>query len=148
MNAIKRVRRSTEALYREPSKNPVIVLTTVGANFDARALARTLVEEHLAACINIVPGVTSIYRWQERVDEDGEQLLIIKTVDDNLQALREVSGSHAHAFANGHPTKKAIDPLNMNPAAATSAASSPQRSERTKTNAPKPAKKTSSPRRR
>lgn len=65
------------------------MLTSVGANFDARALARTLVEEHLAACVNIIPGVTSIYRWQERVDEDGEQLLVIKTVDDNLHALRE-----------------------------------------------------------
>jgi periplasmic divalent cation tolerance protein len=69
--------------------NAVIVLTTVGASFDANALARTLVEERVAACINIVPSVTSIYRWQGRVDEDSEQLLIIKTVDDNLQALRE-----------------------------------------------------------
>lgn len=76
--------------------NAVIVLTTVGANFNARELARTLVEERFAACVNIVPGVTSIYRWQERVDEDGEQLLIIKTVDDNLHGLRE-------ALLAGHP---------------------------------------------
>jgi periplasmic divalent cation tolerance protein len=69
--------------------NAVIVLTTVGANFDANALARSLVEERLAACVNIIPSVTSIYRWQGKVDKDGEQLLVIKTVDDNLQALRE-----------------------------------------------------------
>jgi periplasmic divalent cation tolerance protein len=69
--------------------NAVIVLTTVGITFDAKTLARELVDQRLAACVNIVPGVTSIYRWQERVDEDGEQLLIIKTVDDNLHALRE-----------------------------------------------------------
>jgi len=67
---------------------PVIVLTTVGADFDARPLARELVERRLAACVNIVPAVTSIYRWQGRVDEDGEQLLIIKTVDANVDDLR------------------------------------------------------------
>jgi len=69
---------------------PVIVLTTVGADFDARPLARELVERRLAACVNIVPAVTSIYRWQGRVDEEGEQLLIIKTVDANVDELRNV----------------------------------------------------------
>ncbi len=67
---------------------PVIVLTTVGADFDPRPLARELVEQRLAACVNIVPAMTSIYRWQGRVDEEGEQLLIIKTVDANLHDLR------------------------------------------------------------
>jgi periplasmic divalent cation tolerance protein len=67
---------------------PVIVLTTFGADFDVRPLARELVEQRLAACVNIVPAVTSIYRWQGRVDEEGEQLLIIKTVDANVEALR------------------------------------------------------------
>jgi periplasmic divalent cation tolerance protein len=69
--------------------NAVIVLTTVGVDFDARELARALVDQRLAACVNIVTSVTSIYRWQGSVHEDGEQLLIIKTVDDNLNALRE-----------------------------------------------------------
>jgi periplasmic divalent cation tolerance protein len=68
---------------------PVIVLTTVAADFDARPLARSLVEQRLAACVNIVPGVTSVYRWQGSVSEDGEQLLVIKTVDDNIHDLRE-----------------------------------------------------------
>jgi periplasmic divalent cation tolerance protein len=67
---------------------PVIVLTTVGADFDARPLARELVGQRLAACVNIVPAVTSIYRWQGRVDEEGEQLLVIKTVDANVEELR------------------------------------------------------------
>jgi periplasmic divalent cation tolerance protein len=71
------------------SVNAVIVLTTVGAGFDATALARELVELRLAACVNVLPGVTSVYRWQSRVDEDDEQLLIIKTVDDNIHELRE-----------------------------------------------------------
>ena len=69
--------------------NAVIVLTTVAADFDARSLARELVESRLAACVNIVPAMTSIYRWQGSVNEDSEQLLVIKTVDDNLHDLRE-----------------------------------------------------------
>jgi len=68
---------------------PVIVLTTVNPDFDARTLARELVEARLAACVNIVPGITSVYRWEGAVSEDAEQLLIIKTVDDNLHDLRE-----------------------------------------------------------
>jgi len=68
---------------------PVIVLTTVGADFDARSMARALIELRLAACVNIVPGLTSIYRWQGKVDEDREQLLVIKTVDGNIDDLRE-----------------------------------------------------------
>jgi periplasmic divalent cation tolerance protein len=68
--------------------NAVIVLTTVGADFDPRPLARELVGQRLAACVNIVSAVTSIYRWQGRVDEEGEQLLIIKTIDANVEDLR------------------------------------------------------------
>ena len=72
-----------------PAMNAVIVLTTVGADFDARSMARELIDQHLAACVNIVPGVTSVYRWQGRIEEEGEQLLVIKTVDDNIHDLRE-----------------------------------------------------------
>jgi periplasmic divalent cation tolerance protein len=67
----------------------VIVLTTVGADFNARVLATTLVELRLAACVNIVPAVQSIYRWEGSVTEDGEQLLIIKTAEDRIASLRE-----------------------------------------------------------
>jgi len=45
----------------------------------AAALARALVEEGLAACVNVVPGVTSIYRWEGRLQEDAEVLCLIKT---------------------------------------------------------------------
>lgn len=68
---------------------PVIVLTTVGANFDAAELARPLVEHRLAACVNIVPQVRSIYRWEGKVEDDAEQLLIIKTTSDRVDALRD-----------------------------------------------------------
>ena len=68
---------------------PVVVLTTTGLDFDARALAQVLVELRLAACVNIVPRVDSIYRWEGKVAEDGEQLLIIKTTDERIASLRE-----------------------------------------------------------
>src|SRR5688500_3583710 len=68
---------------------PVLVLTTVGADFDARALAQALVELRVAACVNIVPRIESVYRWEGKVAVDGEQLLLIKTSDDRVAALRE-----------------------------------------------------------
>ena len=67
----------------------VVVLTTVGSGFDARSLAEQLVEERLAACVNIVPRLYSVYRWQGRVEHDEEQLLLIKTAADRLDALQE-----------------------------------------------------------
>ena len=67
----------------------VVVLTTVGSGFDARTLAEQLVEERLAACVNIIPQLYSVYRWQGRVEQDEEQLLLIKTAADRLDALQE-----------------------------------------------------------
>lgn len=68
---------------------PVIVLTTVGADFDAASLARNLVESRVAACVNIVPRIRSIYRWRGKVEDDGEQFLVIKTMSDRIDALRD-----------------------------------------------------------
>jgi periplasmic divalent cation tolerance protein len=68
---------------------PVLVLTTVGGDFDARALARSLVELRVAACVNIVERVVSVYRWEGEITEDAEQLLVIKTMDVQVDALRE-----------------------------------------------------------
>jgi periplasmic divalent cation tolerance protein len=68
---------------------PVLVLNTLPADFDAKALAHTLVDLRFAACVNVIPRVDSIYRWEGNVVEDGEQLLIIKTTDERLAALRE-----------------------------------------------------------
>lgn len=66
-----------------------VVLTTVEASFDAAALARTLVEQRLAACVNIVAEVRSIYRWNDGIDDEREQLLLIKTTEERVDALRE-----------------------------------------------------------
>jgi periplasmic divalent cation tolerance protein len=68
---------------------PVIVLSTVGSSFDVAPLARDLVERRLAACVNIIGGMRSIYRWKEKIDDETEQLLIIKTIEEKVDPLRE-----------------------------------------------------------
>ncbi|MER3556775.1 MAG: divalent-cation tolerance protein CutA [Thermus sp.] len=74
-----------------------VVLMTVPTEEKAREIARTLVEEGLAACVNIVSGLTSIYRWQGQVVEDKELLLIVKTTTFRFPALRErVQGLHPY----------------------------------------------------
>src|SRR5258706_14372840 len=56
-----------------------IVLTTAGSEGEAAKIARHLLAHGLAACVNIVPQVTSIYRWKDKVEEAREWLLMIKT---------------------------------------------------------------------
>ena len=64
-----------------------IVLTTVGADFDAVAIARILVEEQLAACVNVLPVMTSVYQWKGKAEQDQEQQLVIKTTASNVARL-------------------------------------------------------------
>jgi periplasmic divalent cation tolerance protein len=71
-----------------PASTVSIVLTTVGADADAAAIARTLIDERLAACVNILPAMTSVYRWQGKVEQDREQQLVIKTASDRVAALQ------------------------------------------------------------
>ena len=64
----------------------LVVLVTLPPE-RAQELARTLVTERLAGCVNILPGVQSIYRWEGEVAEDPESLLLIKTVGEQYPAL-------------------------------------------------------------
>jgi periplasmic divalent cation tolerance protein len=65
----------------------LVVLVTAASQEEARSLARLLVEAGEAACVNVVPGVTSIYRWEGRVEEAPEWLLVIKTTPARRAAL-------------------------------------------------------------
>jgi len=71
-----------------PAPTVSIVLTTLGAGADAAAIARTLIDERLAACVNILPVMTSVYRWQGKVEQDQEQQMVIKTGTDRLADLQ------------------------------------------------------------
>lgn len=70
----------------------VLVLTTVPVGEAGEALARTLVEERLAACVNVHAPMTSVYRWEGVVTTDRERQLVIKTTAARLPALRERLG--------------------------------------------------------
>jgi len=65
----------------------VIVLTTLPVDGDAEKLAAQLVEERLAACINILPPMQSVYRWKDAVERDGERQLVIKTARARVTEL-------------------------------------------------------------
>jgi periplasmic divalent cation tolerance protein len=69
--------------------NKRLVLTTASSKEEARRLAKTLVERHLAACVNIVPNINSIYRWKEKVEESQEFLLLVKTTESAIPQLRD-----------------------------------------------------------
>jgi periplasmic divalent cation tolerance protein len=66
-----------------------IVLCTTGSEAEARKIAHHLVEQRLAACVNIVPQVESIYRWEGKVESGVEWLLLIKTTAERFPAVRE-----------------------------------------------------------
>lgn len=66
-----------------------IVLTTTGSPEEARKIAEELLGRELAACVNIVPGITLIYKWQGKVQRDQEYLLIIKTTGAAFPRVRD-----------------------------------------------------------
>lgn len=67
----------------------LVVLCTVGKAEDAEWIAREVVERRLAACVNVLPAVTSIYRWRGEVEKNEEILLVIKTRSERFEALRD-----------------------------------------------------------
>jgi periplasmic divalent cation tolerance protein len=74
-----------------------IVLCTAGSEAQAAEIARALVERRLAACVNVVPSICSTYRWEGKVVEEGESLLIIKTDAAHFEALR-VAVREIHSY--------------------------------------------------
>lgn len=74
-----------------------IVLMTAGSEEEGARIAKSLVERGLCACVNLIPKVRSIYRWEGAVQDDAEILLIAKTTKDRLQALSDhVAEAHSY----------------------------------------------------
>src|SRR6266404_5992784 len=74
-----------------------LVLTTCGSAEEARRIAQELIERRLAACVNIVPQIESVYRWQGEVQSATEWLLIIKTTGEAFDKLRDaIEKLHAY----------------------------------------------------
>jgi periplasmic divalent cation tolerance protein len=65
----------------------IVVFVTAGSEAEAETIAKALVEERLAACVNILSPIRSIYRWEGKVTDDQERLLIIKTRAERFSAV-------------------------------------------------------------
>jgi len=71
-----------------PERGVRVVLVTGPDPATLESIGRALVEEGLAACVNVIPGVTSVYRWEGETRADSEALAMIKTTEDCVQAAR------------------------------------------------------------
>jgi periplasmic divalent cation tolerance protein len=81
-SAIRRNTAVTDTQY-------VLVLTTLSADADAEGFATALVEARLAACVNVLPPMQSVYRWEGTIEREPERQLFIKTSRERLAALWE-----------------------------------------------------------
>jgi periplasmic divalent cation tolerance protein len=77
-----------------------ILVTVTVPEAEAEALARTLVEERLVACVNLVPGLRSIFRWKGKVEDEPEVLCLMKTRSSLFEAVRDrVEALHSYEVA-------------------------------------------------
>jgi periplasmic divalent cation tolerance protein len=75
----------------------IVVFTTCETEDEASRLAKHLVEKKLAACVNILPKIRSVYRWKEKIEDAPEVLLIIKSRRDHFDELRaEIAKMHSY----------------------------------------------------
>lgn len=75
----------------------IVVLSTASSAEEAEKIARRLVDERLAACVNVMPGVRSFYRWKGNVEDAAEWLLVIKSSRNRFEELRaELEKLHSY----------------------------------------------------
>mgnify|MGYP001555806030 CR=1 FL=1 len=80
--------------------NLVVIFCTVPGDGTADKLADSLVESKLAACVNIIPGIKSVYCWQGKIERDTEKLLLIKTVEQNTdKVFKFIEENHPYDVA-------------------------------------------------
>lgn len=74
-----------------------IVYSTIDNIQDARKIAHALVEEQLVACVNIIPGVESVYRWKGKIEEENEVVIIAKTIDEKIEkTILKIEQMHSY----------------------------------------------------
>ena len=87
----------------------IAVVTTVGTEEQANLIAREIVARRQAACVNILPGVRSIYRWKGKICKDGELVLIIKTLESEFDGvaatIRELHSYELPEILSFHVTR-------------------------------------------
>ena len=99
-------------MSKAESSDARVVLMTAPDVDQAEALARAIVGERLAACVNLLPGARSVYRWEGAVEMSSEVLMIAKTSADQLHALEErVAELHPYEV----PEFVALDPTHVAP---------------------------------
>jgi len=75
----------------------MVVFITVGKSEEAEKIGRALVKERLAACVNVIGPMRSVYWWKGKIEEAKEHLLIVKTTGENLEGLTSrVKGLHSY----------------------------------------------------
>jgi periplasmic divalent cation tolerance protein len=81
----------------KPTKQAIVVLVTAASKQEAARIGRALVKAELAACVNMLPGIRSIFRWEDKVSEEREVLLIVKSRSDLFGRLAaEVKRFHSY----------------------------------------------------
>ena len=77
--------------------NHYIFLVTVPNIEEGKKIAKVLVERRLAACVNIIHNILSIYRWKGKIEEDNEYLLLIKTIEENNELIiQKINEMHSY----------------------------------------------------
>ncbi len=77
--------------------SPIIILSTTGSEDEASKIAEHLVSNRLAACVNIIPSITSVYRWKGEMNSDREILMIIKTDASRFEEIKSaVRNMHSY----------------------------------------------------
>ena len=90
-----------QKIQRNSRKNPmtdkIVVLSACASMEEARRLARALVEKRLAACVNVMPGIRSVYRWKDAIEEEEEVFLLMKSSRALLDDVRaEIERMHSY----------------------------------------------------
>lgn len=78
-------------------KNLRLVYITTQSSDEAKQIGRKIIEQNLAACVNIIPGMTSLYRWKGKIQHDEETILLVKTHTSKIQSLTQfVKKAHSY----------------------------------------------------